>query len=171
MYFITKLAVLYTLVFTIPGAASRDSNCNRRITLLLCTQLKNHSTIGESFYGASGVQAFPTEKKLEAFWRVRSRSIYSVVTKQGLWEIQKPESPERQTMDHHNFKAGIIRTLKAKIPWTLKQESSELQSRIISTFKAGDHQNFQRGDCQNFKGGNHQNFQCQFWSYKKTCFI
>lgn len=75
MRFITKLAVLYTLVFTIPGAASTDSNCNQRITLQLCTQLKNHSTIRESFYGASGVQAFPKEKKLEAFLRARSRSI------------------------------------------------------------------------------------------------
>jgi hypothetical protein len=80
------------------------------------------------------------------------------------------------------YKAGVVRTSKAriartskqgssqlqsrdhenfeaKIPETLKQESSELQSRVISTFKAGDHQNFKRGDCQNFKGGNHLNFK------------
>jgi hypothetical protein len=74
--------------------------------------------------------------------------------KARITRTSKHGSSQLQSRDHQNF--------EAKIPGTLKQESSELQSRIISTFKAGDHQNFQRGDCQNFKGGNHQNFQCQF---------
>jgi hypothetical protein len=80
------------------------------------------------------------------------------------------------------YKAGIVRTPKAriartsnqgssqlqsrdhqyfeaKIPGTSKQESSELQKQDHQHFKAGDHQNFQRGDCQNFKGGNDLNFK------------
>ncbi len=129
MCFITKLAILYTLVFTIPGAASRDSNCNQRITLLLCTQLKNHSTIGESFYSASGVQAFPTEKKLEALWRARSRSIYSVV--------QSRDCQNFKSQNHQNLKPWIITTSKQGSSELWRQKSLELWSKNPQNFKAG----------------------------------
>ncbi len=100
-----------------------------RITLLLCTQLKNHSTIRESFYSANGVQAFPTEKKLEAFWRARSRSIYSVV--------QSRDCQNSKSQNCQNFKPGIITTSKqgssvlwSKNPWNF-------EARILRTSKAG----------------------------------
>lgn len=110
-----------------------------RITLLLCTQLKNHSTSRESFYGATvpvvcKLSLQRRNLKLSGEWdQYQFIQLYKTgivrTSKARIARTSKQGSSQLQSRDHQNF--------EAKIPETSTQESSELQSRVISTSKEG----------------------------------
>lgn len=88
---------------------------------------------------------FPTEKKLEAFWRARSRSIYSVVQSR---DCEKSKSQNRQKL-----KPWIITTSKQGSSELWRQKSLELWSKNPQNFKAGSSALLRQGIIRTSKEG------------------